>query len=142
MKQNTAARKYRAATIRIRASGPATLTTSGPSSAKPSANAAFSVSVKIPFADSSCGRSTMAGIIAASAGAKKVVTVDTKMLSSRIVSSARPGSSPTRIQPDHGDAAQDVRGDEDDSPIEPVDIHARDRREEHGRHQEASAAAG
>ena len=48
------------------------------------ANAAFSVSVKMPFAASNWLRWTRTGIIASSAGAKKTVTVETKMLSSRM----------------------------------------------------------
>ncbi len=81
--------------MRIRASAPATLTTSGPRRANPSANAALSVSVKMPLAESSCGFSTIAGIIAASAGAKNVVTVEMKMFSSRIATRF----SPTRYSP-------------------------------------------
>ena len=82
--QKTAARKYRPATTRMTASGPATLTTSGPSSANPTANAALSVRVKIPFAARSCRRGTSTGIIASSAGAKNTVTVETATLSSRM----------------------------------------------------------
>ena len=84
VKQKTAARKYRPATTRITACGPATLMTSGPSSANPIANAALRVSVKTPFAASSCSRGTTSGIIAASAGAKNTVTVEMKMFSSRM----------------------------------------------------------
>ena len=83
MKQKTAARKYRAATTRITACGPAMLMTSGPSSAKPMAKAAFRVSVKTPFAAAAGRRGTTSGIIAASAGAKNTVTVETKMFSRR-----------------------------------------------------------
>ena len=82
--QKTAARKYSPATTTMTAVGPATLTTSGPSSANPSAKAALSVSVKIPFAASSCRRGTRTGIMASSAGAKKTVIVETRMLRSRI----------------------------------------------------------
>ena len=88
--QKSTARKYSAATTRITASAPAMLTTSGPSSAKPRANAALSVSVKMPFAASSWLRGTRIGIIAASAGAKKTVTVETKMLSSRMTAKFAP----------------------------------------------------
>ena len=88
--QKTPARKYSPATTRMTASGPATLTTSGPSSAKPMANAAFRVSVKMPFAVSSWLRGTRVGIIANSAGAKKTVTVETKMLSSRMTAKLSP----------------------------------------------------
>ena len=63
-----AATKYSAATTAISAPAPAIFTISGPSSANPRANAAFSVSVKIPFAASSCLRRDELGIIAASAG--------------------------------------------------------------------------
>ncbi len=49
------------------------------------ANAALSVSVKMPFAVSSWRRSTRTGIIASSAGAKKTVTVEMKMLSRRMI---------------------------------------------------------
>ena len=55
VKQNTAAMRYeRRDDEDQRARAPATVTTSGPSSAKPSANAALSVSVNRPFAASSC----------------------------------------------------------------------------------------
>ncbi len=94
VKQKTAASRYRNATTRITAPGEARFTTSGPSSAKPIANAAFRVSVKIPFAASSWWRSTTSGIIAASAGAKNTVTVDTKTFSSRI----RARFAPTRYR--------------------------------------------
>ena len=90
VKQKTAARKYRAATTRMTASGLAMLTTSGPSNAKPRANAPLRVRVKMPFADSSCERGTRTGIIASSAGAKKTVTVETKMLSSRMSAKLAP----------------------------------------------------
>ena len=53
----------------------------GPSRAKPSANATFIVSVKSPLAASSWFRGTSDGIIDASAGPKKVVTVDTRTIS-------------------------------------------------------------
>ena len=82
MKQKIDARKYSPETTRITACGPAMLMTSGPSSAKPSANAALRVRVKTPFADSSCRRGTTCGIMAASAGAKKTVTVEMNRLSS------------------------------------------------------------
>ena len=114
VKQNRAARKYSPPTMRISASAPATFTTSGPSRANPRAKAALSVSVKIPFAASSCFRSTMAGIIAASAGAKNVVTVETKMFRMRIATRL----SPTSVQAEERHAAQEVRADEDDPPVE------------------------
>ena len=49
------------------------------------ANAALSVSVKMPLAASSWLRGTRTGIIASSAGAKKTVTVETKTLRSRMI---------------------------------------------------------
>ena len=64
----------------ISAWGPAIFTMSGPSNAKPRANAALSVSVNTPFAASSWRRGTTIGIIAASAGAKKTVTVEMNRL--------------------------------------------------------------
>src|SRR5205085_4651294 len=79
VQQKTAATKYRPATTMISAGAPAILTISGPTSVKPRANAAFNVRVKIPFADSSCRRGTTIGIIAASAGAKNTVIVETAM---------------------------------------------------------------
>ena len=39
-------------------------------------------------------------------------------------------------------AAQDVRHDEDQPPVDPVDVDAGDRGEQHGRHEERSGAAG
>ncbi len=66
------------------ACGDARLTTSGPRRANPSANDAFRVSVKMPFAASSWRRSTTNGIIAASAGAKNTVIVEIAKLSNRI----------------------------------------------------------
>ncbi len=93
MKQKTAARKYRPATTAMTACGPATLMTSGPSSAKPIANDALRVSVKTPLADSRCSRGTTSGIIAASAGAKKTVTVEMKMFSNSSSAKLSPTSS-------------------------------------------------
>ena len=52
-----------------------------PRSAKPSGNAALSVTVKIPFAATSWLRGTTTGIIAASAGAKNVDAIETSVLS-------------------------------------------------------------
>ena len=72
------------------------VTTIGPRSAKPIANAALRVSVKTPFAAISCLRGTSCGIIAASAGPKNTVIVDTTTLSTRI---SRAGSRPTRNSP-------------------------------------------
>ena len=95
VQQNAAATRYSAATMRITACGPAMLITSGPSSANPSAKAALSVSVNTPFAARSWLRGTTSGIIAASAGAKNTVTVETKMLSNRISRKL----SPTRNSP-------------------------------------------
>ncbi len=54
------------------------------------ANAALRVSVKMPFAASSWLRGTSFGIIATSAGAKKTVTVEMKMLSSRMTAKLSP----------------------------------------------------
>ena len=65
----------------ISAGAPAIFTISGPRRANPIANAAFSVSVKIPFADISWRFGTSIGIIAASAGAKNTVIVETVMFS-------------------------------------------------------------
>ena len=65
-------------------------TTSGPRSANPRANAAFKVSVKMPFAASNWLRGTRFGIIAASAGAKNTVTVETKMFRIRITARLAP----------------------------------------------------
>ena len=48
------------------------------------ANAALSVSVNTPLAASSCFLGTRNGIIAASAGAKNTVIVDTTTLSTRM----------------------------------------------------------
>ena len=81
VEQNAAATKYSAATTMISAGAPKILTISGPTSVKPSANAAFRVSVKMPLADRSCLRGTSIGIMAASAGAKKTVIVETAMFS-------------------------------------------------------------
>ena len=92
--QKTAARKYSPATAMMTASGPATLTTSGPSSANPRANAALRVSVKTPFAESSWLRGTRTGIIASSAGAKNTVIVEIRTLSRMM----RAKFSPTRYR--------------------------------------------
>ena len=80
-KQNRPASRKSTATRMMDASGPAMRTTAGPSSANPKANAAFSVKVKSPFAETSCSRRTSSGIIASSAGAKSVVMMLAKMLS-------------------------------------------------------------
>ena len=39
-------------------------------------------------------------------------------------------------EPDHREAAQDVRGDQHEPPVDPVDVDAGDGREQDGRHQE------
>ena len=72
------------------AGAPARVTTIGPSSAKPTANAALRVSVNTPLAASSWRRGTRNGIIASSAGAKNTVIVDTVTLSSRINGTVEP----------------------------------------------------
>ncbi len=59
------------------------VTTSGPSTVKPIANAAFMVSVKIPLAAVSWPRGTRSGIIESSAGPKKVVAMETAMFSAK-----------------------------------------------------------
>ena len=81
VQQKAAATKYSRATTTIRAGAPAILTMSGPIRVKPSAKAAFRVSVKIPFAERSCRRGTTIGIMAASAGAKNTVIDETVMFS-------------------------------------------------------------
>ena len=80
-KQSSPASRKRTATRMMEASGPAMRTTAGPSRANPNANAAFSVKVKSPFAEVSCSRRTSSGIIASSAGAKRVVMMLAKILS-------------------------------------------------------------
>src|SRR5450759_4113736 len=55
--------------------------TNGPNNAKPSANAALVVRAKRPLAARSCPLGTRKGIIEASAGPKKVVTVETRIIS-------------------------------------------------------------
>ena len=64
--------------------GPAIVTTNGPSSVNPRANAALIVSVKTPLAAVSCPRGTRSGIMLSSAGAKKVVAIETARLSRRM----------------------------------------------------------
>ncbi len=64
--------------------GPATVATIGPNSVKPIANAAFRVSVKMPLAAVSWARGTSSGIMLSSAGAKKVVAIETATLKKRI----------------------------------------------------------
>lgn len=71
--------KYRTATTAISAGAPAIFTISGPRRVNPTAKAAFRVSVKMPFADISWRRGTSIGIIAASAGEKNTVIVETVM---------------------------------------------------------------
>lgn len=62
------------------ASTPNSVTKSGPSTANPSANEAWSVKVNSPLALISSPRLTTMGIIAASAGPKNVVRVATKIV--------------------------------------------------------------
>ena len=66
----------------MNSSVPASFTTSDPRRAKPSANAALSVNVNSLGRDE-LWRGTRNGIIAASAGAKNVVTVETTMFRRR-----------------------------------------------------------
>lgn len=61
------------------AAGPARLTTRGPSTANPTANAAWSVNVNSPLATSSCSWGATRAIMAASAGMKNVVAVAAMM---------------------------------------------------------------
>ena len=81
------------------------------------------MSVNTPFAASSWLRGTTSGIIAASAGAKNTVTVETKMLSSRMQQEVVADQE----QPDDRDPAQHVRGDQHEAPVDPVDVDARRR---------------
>ena len=67
----------------MRIVGLAIVTTSGPSTVKPIAKAAFRVSVKIPLAAVSWPGGTTSGIIESSAGAKKVVAIETAMFSTK-----------------------------------------------------------
>ena len=107
------------------------LMTSGPSSAKPRAKAAFRVSVKTPFAASSCRRGTTSGIIAASAGAKNTVTVDTNKFSR---SSSR-RKSPTRNRPIIARPRRTLVA-MSTSTVDTVHVDLGHRRHEHGRRQE------
>src|SRR5450756_1628487 len=75
VQQKAAATKYRAATTRIRSCGLARATRDGPNSANPRAKDALVVSVNRPLAAKSCPLGNRKGIIDASAGPKKVVTV-------------------------------------------------------------------
>ena len=118
--------------MRRRPCGPAIVTTSDPNSAKPSANAALRVTVKMPFAATSWWRGTRRGIIAASAGEKNVDAVETTMLS-------RYSSTSWSLAEDHrGDrhAPQHVRDDEHDPRVEAVDVDAGEGGEEDRRHEE------
>ena len=91
----------------------------------PTANAAFSVSVKIPFADSSCCAGRAFGIIAASAGPKN--DGDRRDRRCSAGRSARGGRRRSKIAT-NARPAQDVRRDEDQPPVEAVDEHAGQRR--------------
>ena len=132
VKQKTAARKYRAATMRMIASGPEMLMTSGPSRAKPIAKAALRVRVNTPFAARSWWRGTTSGIIAASAGAKNTVTVDTKMLS-RMMSTKL---SPTKNRPTTANPRNTLVRIEHDPSVDAVDVDACHGAEQDGRHEE------
>ena len=104
----------------------------GRAARSPSAKAALSVSVKMPFAASSWLRGTSSGIIAASAGAKNTVTVETKMFSSRI--SRR--LSPTRNSAMNASPRSRLVAIEDQRRSMPVDVDAGDGREQDRRHEE------
>ena len=69
--------RYSTATMAIVTSVPTTELASGPSTAKPTANDAWSPKMNRPFAVISCDRGTSSGIMADSAGAKNVVSVAT-----------------------------------------------------------------
>ena len=124
--------EVQAATTRTRTCGLVRLTTSGPSSAKPRANAAFRVRVKIPFAARSWPRLTRIGIIAASAGAKNVVTVETIAFRTRI----RIRLSPMKKSSDEHHRPQEVGHDQDQAPVEAVDVDPGNGREQDRRHEE------
>ena len=108
------------------------LTTSGPSSANPSANAAFSVSVKMPFAASSWlarhdlrDHRGLGGREEHGHGRDE----DVEQQDEREVGA-------DEEQRDERHAAQDVRRDEDQSAVDPVDVDAGDRREQDRRDEE------
>ena len=108
---------------------PTSVTTIGPSSAKPIANAALSVSVNTPFAASSCRRGTRNGIIAASAGPKNTVIVDTATLSTRMNARVWPARNVSTNAP----ARRRLVTIRIVAPVEPVDVDAGDGGEQHGR---------
>ena len=78
---STAATRYSTPTVAIRTGAPARLTRMGPSRANPTAIEPLRVIMNSVFAWRSWSRFTSWGIIAASAGAKNVVTVETTMFS-------------------------------------------------------------
>ena len=91
------------------------------------------VSVKSPFAASSCVLGTRNGIIEASAGPKNVVTVETKIISryspSRLL--------PTKTIPQEREPAQDVGDDQHVPLVNAIHEDPGDSREDDGRDQEA-----
>ena len=78
---SAAATRYSTPTVAIRTGAPARLTRMGPSRANPTAIEPLRVIMNSVFAWRSWSRFTSWGIIAASAGAKNVVTVETTMFS-------------------------------------------------------------
>ena len=132
VKQKSAARKYRPPTMRISASAPATLTTSGPEQGEPEREGrvereredAVRGQQQLPLDD---GRDHRRFGWREERGQGRDEDVEDQDRDQ-----VRPGE----VQPDERDAPQEVRRDQDDPPIEAVDVDAGDRREQHGRHEE------
>jgi len=75
------------------------LTTSGPSSAKPRKNDAWSVTMCSELAGSSCSRDTTTGIIAISAGPKNVLRVEIAAVIRQMMSTSCGTMSSSRNRP-------------------------------------------
>ena len=138
VQQKTAARKYSAATTRMTASGLARLTTSGPSSANPSANAALSVSVKTHWRPEAGARNEDRDHRRLGRARR------TRSPSTRHVQQEDEDEVRRRRGRDdeHRRAAQHVRRDQDHARSMPIDVDAGHGAEQHGGHQEATGSAG
>ena len=98
----------------------------------PTAKAALSVRVKIPLAAVSWARGTTSGIIESSAGAKNVVAIETRALSTKTTSRfvSKSASDEEEAGP------HEVRHDQHEPPVEAVDVDAGQRAEDDRRRQE------
>ena len=110
---------------------PMMVTASGPRNANPTANAPLSVSVKMPFAATSCSRGRPPGSSPPRPARR------TRSRSTGSCSGSGSGRCPPRRRRSRrGWPPERVRDDEHDPPVDPIDVDAGERREQDRRDEE------